>query len=79
MAAATAVLRPVHTLNPAALRRARQDRGLTLRDVAGHVDLHFTALGRFERGEVIPRADIVGVLAGLYGVEPGSFYVCTTT
>lgn len=78
---APAVLDPAlsrpHTtvrLDPAALRRARKNAGLTLADVEAAIGRSASVVARHERGLIDPPASVLGQLAGLYRVEVGAFY-----
>lgn len=53
------------------LRRARQDKNLTLEDLAGRTGLHPTSIQKIESGAHEPRAKTVMVLAKGLGVKPG--------
>jgi len=71
---APAALHPVHVLDRDALRAARDRAGMSLRDVAAHIDRHWVTVGKYETGLIDVPSSILGVLAGLYGVEVGAFY-----
>lgn len=69
---APAVLAPA--LDPAALRRARQATGLRAEDVGRLIGRAGTVVTRYETGEIDPPASVLGLLAGLYDVEVGTFF-----
>lgn len=71
---ASAALQPAHVLDRDALRAARSRAGMSLRTVAGHIDRHWVTVGRYETGPHDVPSSVLGVLAGLYGVEVGAFY-----
>ena len=75
---ATAVLHRAHALDPDALRRHRRAAGMSLGDVAPHVGRAASIVARYERGIIDPPASAVGILAGLYGVDPGEFFTPAT-
>lgn len=52
------------------LARAREAVGQSQEAVGGLAELHRTAVGQLERGERIPRADIVVKLCGALSVGP---------
>lgn len=72
--AAAAVLSHAHVLDPAAIRAARQAARISLDTAGAHVSRDRTLIARYERGVIDPPASILGVLAGLYGVEVNAFY-----
>lgn len=63
-----------HALDPAALRAARLAAGHTLMSAAGAVGRSFSAINRYERGEIKPGPDVLAALAFIYGVHPGDFF-----
>jgi len=62
----------------------RRESGLSLREVADRMPeaeaaghgraVSFVALGRYERGEQMPGADIIEALAWVYDIEIGELY-----
>lgn len=51
------------------IRRLRQERGLTLRELAGRLNLSHTYLSRIERGEQDPSLDTLASIADALGVS----------
>jgi transcriptional regulator with XRE-family HTH domain len=54
---------------PATLRRLRRQAGLSLKDVAALLDVHFTTVSSWERGRSEPPLERLRTLARLYGVD----------
>lgn len=52
------------------LRALREAKGLSLEDVAARAGMHFTAVGRLERGAREPKLGTILRLAKALGVEP---------
>ena len=50
------------------LRRIRQSRGLSLRDVGGAIGMHFTGYVAYERGTAVPPAERRRKLAAALGM-----------
>jgi transcriptional regulator with XRE-family HTH domain len=67
-----AVLSPA--LDPAALRRARLAAGYTIFDVGAATGRTPSVVARYERGLIDPPASVLAALAGLYRVNPGTFF-----
>lgn len=81
--AATATLQAARTpgavvFDPQALRGARRAAGLTLIDVAARTGRSWSVIGRYERGEVSPSADVIADLCLLYSVSPGDLWRART-
>lgn len=53
----------------ARLRRLRKEKELSQTDLGKLADLHYTHIGRYERGESFPTADSLGRLADALGVS----------
>ncbi|HZE41939.1 MAG TPA: helix-turn-helix transcriptional regulator [Stackebrandtia sp.] len=51
------------------LRQHRERLGLRLEDAAGYLQMHYTTLGRFERGEHRPKPSYVRDLVDHYGIS----------
>ena len=51
------------------LRTLRESAGLSLRDVADHVDASYSYIGRIERDQVTPSEPLLRQLASLYDVD----------
>ncbi|MCZ6745806.1 MAG: helix-turn-helix transcriptional regulator [Acidobacteria bacterium] len=54
---------------PATLRQLRRQAGLSLKDVAARLGVHFTTVSAWERGRSEPSLERLRELARLYGVE----------
>ncbi len=67
-----AVLSPA--LDPAAMRRARQAAGLGIEDVGAVIGRAGSVVSRYENGLIDPPGSVLGMLAGLYRVDVGTFY-----
>lgn len=52
----------------AKVRRLRQDRGLTLRELAVLLEVHYTHLQKIETGQKRPSSDLILKLADYFGV-----------
>lgn len=63
-----------HALDPAALRRARVAAGFTIFDVGTATGRTPSVVARYERGLIDPPASVLAAMAGLYQVNPGSFF-----
>jgi len=55
--------------HPDSLRELRKQRSLSLYDVAQATDLHFSTIGKYERGERRPSLETLRDLAELYRVD----------
>jgi hypothetical protein len=64
---------PPLVLDRAALRRARADAGLSLRQVGAVIGRHWSTVGQYEDDVDVP-ASMLGALAGLYRVDVGTFF-----
>jgi transcriptional regulator with XRE-family HTH domain len=51
------------------LRRIRQSRNLSLYDVEAKTGLHFSTIGKYERGERTPNLQVLRELAAVYQVS----------
>lgn len=58
-----------------ALRQARERSGLTQEQVAPLVSVTRASVQNYERGNRVPRADVLAALARLYGVSLESLFV----
>lgn len=57
----------------AKLKKIREDKGLTIRDVAEQIDVHFTYVSKIENGKV-PSLDKLNKLCDLYGIKISSLF-----
>ncbi|MGO2658459.1 helix-turn-helix domain-containing protein [Mycetocola reblochoni] len=53
------------------LRAARVDRELTLEDVGALADMHWTNIGKIERGQVHPSVETLVRIATALDIDPG--------
>ena len=53
------------------LRELRTARGMTQQQLAASAHLHFTYIGKLERGLVAPGLDVIGSIADALGVTAG--------
>jgi transcriptional regulator with XRE-family HTH domain len=52
------------------IRKYRQERNLTIEELANLVDVDYSQIGRMERGIVNPNVSIIFDIANALGVEP---------
>ncbi|MDP4087113.1 MAG: helix-turn-helix transcriptional regulator [Bacillota bacterium] len=57
----------------AKLKKIREDKGLTVRDVAEQIDVHFTYVSKIENGKV-PSLEKLNKLCDLYGIKISSLF-----
>lgn len=55
------------------IRGARVDRGLTLEDLGALADMHWTNIGKIERGQVHPSVETLVRIATALDADPGRF------
>ena len=51
------------------LKLLRIQKGFSQKDIASKLDLHFTTYGSYERGDAMPPADNLRILAGIFEVS----------
>jgi len=51
------------------LRKLRLERGLPIRKVAARVDVDQSTMGKFERGERLPKEELLPKLAKFFDME----------
>lgn len=56
------------------LKDLREERGLSLREVAQNCDLDFSDIGKYEKGEVSVQLKTIYELAKGLGVHPKEFF-----
>lgn len=67
-------MRPV-CFSPARMRAIRDDRGYTRGDLAARCGISSKAVARYETGDRVPDAAVLGRLAAELGCSVDSFYV----
>lgn len=60
--------------NPAALRRVRADRQLTIRQLAAQVGCVYTTITKYERGRCIPSSPAMASLAAALDTPMETFF-----
>ncbi|MFL1430294.1 MULTISPECIES: helix-turn-helix domain-containing protein [unclassified Nocardiopsis] len=60
---------PVLTFDRAAMRRIREERGVSRQELADRVGRHASSIKRWEHGIKTPLLDTIGRLADALGVE----------
>jgi transcriptional regulator with XRE-family HTH domain len=63
-----------HRFNPARIRAARRAAGLSRTALAVAIHRSEPTIGRLERGEVVPPADVIAHVANALGVHPGDLF-----
>jgi transcriptional regulator with XRE-family HTH domain len=56
-----------------AVRQVRQERGMSIRDLAAILDVDYRQVARIERGEAAAELDLVAELAGAFECPPWMF------
>jgi transcriptional regulator with XRE-family HTH domain len=57
----------------AKLKKIREEKGLTIREVAEQIDVHFTYISKIENGKV-PSLEKLNKLCDLYGIKVSSLF-----
>lgn len=56
------------------IRKLREDKGLSLRELGDRINISFTHLSRIERGEKIPNLELLNTLANVFDVDMSYFF-----
>ncbi len=59
---------------PSRIKKARQDTGLTQREVAEETGIPLSTIAKYETGRLEPDLEKLGILADFYG-KPADFFI----